>query len=575
MALPTNRIKKIKLNDSTTYEIVPESLAKNGHQAALPNLSSDATIATTADLPTKQSLGLGNVDNTSDLNKPISTATQTALNGKQATLVSGTNIKTINNESILGSGNISIPADTNYYHVAGTWSGLSYTLTGQGGASDIVITLPTGTSASTVAVGNHNHNSLYLGITAKAADSDKLDGNDSSYYLNYNNLSNKPIFFATYGTTTGEEIAAAIANGQYVCCIYNDTIYGNVALHTSEARYYLTALYGSYTRLAVRCSTTGATWTTSNTTFLGSFKVDNATINASTNTINTINGNYNASTNKLATASDIPTNYYVKPAAGIPASDLAETYVLASAIGTAASKNYTTSVTSGSNDLVTSGAVYNAIDALPEPMVFKGTLGTGGTITSLPAAASSNTGFTYKVITAGTYASQAAKVGDVFVSNGTSWVLIPAGDDDTDTWRPINIDGTEVKGSGISSGTLYFSNSNTSIVQISYSGGLFRLGNDMVSMWTDSTTNSKYLYSQDSIGLNGHLVISDSRNAYPSVHPTNNTGLEAPAAYMYGTGITVQDWGNSGGADIALSYPSQGGVLGLQIDIDDLTQANS
>lgn len=34
--------------------------------------------------------------------------TNTLLNGKQATLVSGTNIKTINNESILGSGNIDI-----------------------------------------------------------------------------------------------------------------------------------------------------------------------------------------------------------------------------------------------------------------------------------------------------------------------------------------------------------------------------------------------------------------------------------------------------------------------------------
>lgn len=57
---------------------------------------------------TKAQVGLGNVDNTSDLNKPISTATQTALNGKQATLVSGTNIKTINNQSLLGSGNINI-----------------------------------------------------------------------------------------------------------------------------------------------------------------------------------------------------------------------------------------------------------------------------------------------------------------------------------------------------------------------------------------------------------------------------------------------------------------------------------
>ena len=39
---------------------------------------------------------------------PVSDATQTALNGKQDALVSGTNIKTINSESLLGSGNITI-----------------------------------------------------------------------------------------------------------------------------------------------------------------------------------------------------------------------------------------------------------------------------------------------------------------------------------------------------------------------------------------------------------------------------------------------------------------------------------
>lgn len=56
----------------------------------------------------KGDVGLGNVDNTSDLNKPISTATQTALNGKQATLVSGTTIKTLETQSLLGTGNIDL-----------------------------------------------------------------------------------------------------------------------------------------------------------------------------------------------------------------------------------------------------------------------------------------------------------------------------------------------------------------------------------------------------------------------------------------------------------------------------------
>lgn len=64
-------------------------------------------------------VGLGNVTNTSDANKPVSTAQQTALNlkvdistnttdmaAKQATLVSGTNIKTVNGTSVLGSGDV-------------------------------------------------------------------------------------------------------------------------------------------------------------------------------------------------------------------------------------------------------------------------------------------------------------------------------------------------------------------------------------------------------------------------------------------------------------------------------------
>lgn len=54
----------------------------------------------------KTALSLNNVDNTSDLNKPISTATQGALDNKQATLISGSNIKTINSTTILGGGNI-------------------------------------------------------------------------------------------------------------------------------------------------------------------------------------------------------------------------------------------------------------------------------------------------------------------------------------------------------------------------------------------------------------------------------------------------------------------------------------
>ena len=79
----------------------------------LPIVDTSATTTKKITLTqVKTSLALNNVDNTTDANKPISSATQTALDAKQATLVSGTNIKTINSTTILGSGNISVAPAT-------------------------------------------------------------------------------------------------------------------------------------------------------------------------------------------------------------------------------------------------------------------------------------------------------------------------------------------------------------------------------------------------------------------------------------------------------------------------------
>jgi hypothetical protein len=154
----------------------------------------------------KGDVGLGNVDNTSDANKPVSTATQTALNtkgqvdtivagtnitvnnadpknpiisstggggsvsdattttkgiiqlagdlagtaasptvpglaGKQATLVSGTNIKTINGVSILGSGDLP---------VSGSGGGSGTVTNVSSSSSDLTITNPTTTPVLTV-----------------------------------------------------------------------------------------------------------------------------------------------------------------------------------------------------------------------------------------------------------------------------------------------------------------------------------------------------------------------------------------------------------------------------------------
>lgn len=134
-------------------------------------------------------------------------------------------------------------------------------------------------------------------------------------------------------------------------------------------------------------------------------------------------------------------------------------------LGTAAAKNATDTYNATGDDVTTGKAVAAALATLPEPMVFKGSLGTGGTITTLPTASSSNKGYVYKVITAGTYASQSAKVGDTFISDGSAWVLIPSGDEPSGTVTNVavaNGGGLTVSGSPItSSGTITVGHSNS------------------------------------------------------------------------------------------------------------------
>ena len=161
----------------------------------------------------------------------------------------------------------------------------------------------------------------------------------------------------------------------------------------------------------------------------------------------------------------------------------------------------------GTSSFATESYVDSAIENLPEPMIFKGTLGTGGTITILPTASSQNEGFTYKVISDGTYASQYAKVGDVFVSNGSSWVLIPSGDTDSDTWREISVNGTPFLGNAISTGAVNFKNGTNTTVSGS--------GNDIRIDAVDTTYESKTAASG---GTDVSLVTTGEKYNWNTAH---------------------------------------------------------
>ena len=110
-----------------------------------------------------------------------------------------------------------------------------------------------------------------------------------------------------------------------------------------------------------------------------------------------------------------------------------------------------TAVTDDDNNLPTSGAVVDYVAsavsaalAANDAMIYKGTVGSGGTIekAALEALATYNAGWTYRVITAGTYFGVVAQVGDLIIA-----IVDRAGSGDVDTdWTVIqtNLDGAVI-----------------------------------------------------------------------------------------------------------------------------------
>ena len=121
--------------------------------ANLSILTSHTSNTSNPHATTKAQVGLGNADNTSDANKPVSTATQTALNAKENTITAGTSSqyyrgdKTFQtlDKTAVGLGNVANVDTTNASNIAsGTLSDsrLSSAVTKQGntfnGASQLV-----------------------------------------------------------------------------------------------------------------------------------------------------------------------------------------------------------------------------------------------------------------------------------------------------------------------------------------------------------------------------------------------------------------------------------------------------
>jgi hypothetical protein len=149
-------------------------------------------------------------------------------------------------------------------------------------------------------------------------------------------------------------------------------------------------------------------------------------------TLTTILGDYPTETElttalgNYVTETDLTTelgNYVTETALGTELED----YVTESALSTTLEDYATTAEV---------GGLLSAADA----MIFKGTIGTEGTITTLPTTYSA--GWAYKVITAGTFAGEVCEVGDLIIA-----IVDRAGTGNTnDDWTVVqtNLDGVVI-----------------------------------------------------------------------------------------------------------------------------------
>lgn len=217
--------------------------------------------------------------------------------------------------------------------------------------------------------------------------------------------------------------------------------------------------------------------------------------------------------------------------------------------GTATWQSPANSVSSTNNNLITSAAVYSAINALPTPMQFKGTLGTGGTLewADFDPGSDPDVGETYKVITDNqTYG---AKVGDTIIGTEENpfYVVIPSGDEPSGTVTNIATSGAITGGPITSTGTI--SHSTAAGYKHIPSGGAA----NQVLVYGGSSGTATWDYAPVQI-----------RKASGTIQAGQlSTSIELPSAssIIYSVTALLVSSGNFGtGVEIDWQYISQGGT---------------
>lgn len=177
------------------------------------------------------------------------------LANKQDTLVSGTNIKTINNESLLGSGNItiqgsgdSLPDQTGHNgDILSTDGTDPYWMDVSEATSIAIDTTVTPDSSNLITSG---------AVSTAISNVDALpsQSGQSGKYLTTNGtsaswaaVSTEPeVFWATYGTTTNAQIEEAYQAGKEIVMNYDGRVYQLVSRASSSSHTFGCVYYNTY-----------------------------------------------------------------------------------------------------------------------------------------------------------------------------------------------------------------------------------------------------------------------------------------------------------------------------------------
>ena len=164
----------------------------------------------------------------------------------------------------------------------------------------------------------------------------------------------------------------------------------------------------------------------------------------------------------------------------------------------------------------------DGIVAASDAMVFKGTLGTGGTITDLPTSGV-KVGDTYRVVTAGTYGGHACEVGDLVIAIAT-----------TPTWAVAQ---TNITGINKTTESIGSASTGTAIPA------------DDITAWTTNTPTVVTKKTVVTGGTTTDVPNISKKTVVTSVTPETvvKTASGATAAYSNGV-LTITDGSFSTGA---------------------------